>query len=63
MFDMFWRAIAIGIGATVLMDLWAIFLHKAFGQPRPNWGPVGRWVWHLRDKVFHDDIGGAAPYV
>ncbi|MER9514628.1 DUF2938 family protein, partial [Mesorhizobium sp. M0460] len=62
MFDIFWRAIAIGIGATVAMDLWAIFLHKAFGQPRPNWGPVGRWVWHLRDKVFHDDIGGAAPY-
>lgn len=62
MFDIFWRAIAIGIGATVLMDIWAIFLHKAFGQPRPNWGPVGRWVWHLRDKVFHDDIGDATPY-
>lgn len=62
MFDIFWRAIAIGIGATVLMDLLAVFLHKAFGQPRPNWGPAGRWVWHLRDKVFHDDIGNAAPY-
>lgn len=62
MFDIFWRAVAIGVGATVLMDLWAFFLHKAFGQPRPNWGPVGRWVWHLRDKVFHDDIGDAAPY-
>jgi hypothetical protein len=62
MFDVIWRAIAIGIGATVLMDLWALFLHKAFGQPRPNWGPVGRWVWHLTDKVFHDDIGTAAPY-
>jgi len=62
MFDIFWRAIAIGVGATVLMDLWALFLHKAFGQARPNWGPVGRWVWHLGDKVFHDDIGDAAPY-
>ena len=63
MFDVFWRAVAIGIGATVLMDLWAMFLHKAFGQPRPNWGPVGRWVWHLREgKVFHDDIADAAPY-
>ncbi|ANN60236.1 hypothetical protein A9174_28390 [Mesorhizobium loti NZP2037] len=62
MFDVFWRAVVIGIGATVLMDLWAILLHKAFGQPRPNWGPVGRWVWHLTDKVFHDDIGDAAPY-
>ncbi|MGX7871913.1 DUF2938 domain-containing protein [Mesorhizobium sp. ORM6] len=62
MFDIFWRAVAIGIGATVLMDLWAIFLHKVFGQTRSNWGPVGRWVWHLGDKVFHDDIGDAAPY-
>jgi hypothetical protein len=62
MFDVVWRAVAIGIGATLLMDLWAILLHKAFGQPRPNWGPVGRWVWHLGDKVFHDDIGNAAPY-
>ncbi|MEO5757684.1 MAG: DUF2938 domain-containing protein [Mesorhizobium sp.] len=62
MFDTLWRAIAIGIGATVLMDVWAFFLHKAFGQPRPNWGPVGRWVWHLSDKVFHDDIGKATPY-
>ena len=62
MFDVVWRSVAIGIGATVLMDIWAMFLHIAFGQPRPNWGPVGRWVWHLRNKVFHDDIGDAAPY-
>jgi hypothetical protein len=63
MFDHFWRAVAIGIGATALMDLWAIFLNTVFAQPRPNWGLVGRWVWHLRDgKVFHDDIGEAAPY-
>ena len=63
MFDIIWRSVAIGIGATVLMDLWALFLHLAFAQPRPNWGPPGRWVWHLKDgKVFHDDIGKAAPY-
>ena len=62
MFDIVWRGVAIGIGATVLMDIWAFFLHVAFGQPRPNWGPVGRWVWHLRNKVFHDDIADASPY-
>ena len=63
MLDVLLRAVAIGIGATVLMDLWAILLNKAFGQARPNWAPVGRWVWHLREgKVFHDDIGQAAPY-
>ncbi len=34
MLDVVWRAVAIGIGATVLMDLWAILLNKAFGQAR-----------------------------
>ncbi|UDL91678.1 DUF2938 domain-containing protein [Mesorhizobium sp. PAMC28654] len=62
MLDVLLRAVAIGIGATVLMDLWAILLNKVFGQAKPNWAPVGRWVWHLRDKVFHDDIGQAVPY-
>ena len=36
------KGVAIGIGATVLMDLWAVFLWKVFRQARPNWGPVGR---------------------
>jgi hypothetical protein len=63
MFDIFWRAIAIGIGATALMDIWAIFLNKAFAVPRSNWGLAGRWVWHLgQGKVFHEDIADAAPY-
>lgn len=63
MFDIFWRCVAIGIGGTVLMDLWAILLSVLPGQSKPNWAPVGRWFWHLRNsKVFHDDIGKAEPY-
>ncbi len=63
MFDVIWRSVAVGIGATVLMDLWAIILYKFFGQNMPNWAPVGRWFWHLKDgKVFHDDINKAQPY-
>jgi hypothetical protein len=63
MFDIFWRSVVIGIGATVLMDIWAIILAKATGGSLPNWAPVGRWFWHLaKGKVFHDDIGKAAPY-
>ncbi|TPN83332.1 DUF2938 domain-containing protein [Mesorhizobium sp. CU2] len=62
MLDILWRGVAIGIGATVLMDIWAIILNKAIGQPLPNWGMVGRWVRHLPQRVFHDDIGKAAPY-
>lgn len=63
MFELFWRSVAIGVGATVLMDLWAILLHKFFSENLPNWAPVGRWFWHLKEgRVFHDDIGKAAPY-
>lgn len=63
MLDLLWRGALIGIGATALIDVWAILPAALFGLPRPNWGLVGRWVWHLRDgKVFHDDIGKAQPY-
>ena len=57
------KGAAIGLGATVLMDLWALLLWKAFRQARPNWGPVGRWFWHLKNgTVFHDSIADAEPY-
>jgi hypothetical protein len=57
------KGIVIGIGATVFMDIWAILLWKVFRQARPNWAPVGRWFWHLKNgTVFHDDIGRAEPY-
>lgn len=63
MFDIFWRCVAIGIGATALMDLWAIVISRFPGQRLPNWAPVGRWFWHLgRGKVFHDNINDAEPY-
>ena len=63
MVDIFWRCVLIGLGGTILMDLWAILLSFLPGQSKPNWAPVGRWFWHLRNgKVFHDDIGKAEPY-
>ena len=63
MFDIIWRGIVIGSGATVLMDIWAIVLHRFFGQSAANWAPVGRWFYHLKNgKVFHDSIANAAPY-
>ncbi len=63
MFDLILRGAVIGLAATALIDLWAVVLERGFGLPRPNWGLVGRWVWHLRGgKVFHDNIRDAAPY-
>lgn len=61
--DLLLKGVVIGIGATVLMDVWAVFLWKALGQARPNWAPVGRWFWHLKNgTVFHEDISKAEPY-
>ncbi|OHV84288.1 DUF2938 domain-containing protein [Rhizobium sp. LCM 4573] len=63
MFELFWRGVVIGIGATVLMDIWAVVLHRVFNQPKANWAPAGRWFWHLgRGKVFHENIADAEPY-
>jgi hypothetical protein len=63
MIELIWRGILIGIGATILMDLWAMMLHFAFGQPKPNWAPPGRWFRHLaRGKLFHNSIAAAEPY-
>ena len=63
MLDIVISGILIGIGGTLAMDIWAVILWKLFGQNQPNWAPVGRWFWHLKDgKVFHDSISGAEPY-
>ncbi len=63
MIELLWRGILIGLGATMLMDLWAIVLNKIFAQAKANWAPAGRWFWHLRrGKVFHDSIASAEPY-
>lgn len=62
MSDFIFRALVIGIGATVVLDLWALLLNRLFGFGLPNWAMVGRWVGHLPSGQFaHDDIGKAAP--
>jgi hypothetical protein len=55
------RAFAIGVGATLVMDLWALLLKK-FGIPSLNFALVGRWLGHLPEgQWIHESIGKAAP--
>jgi hypothetical protein len=62
-FDFVVRAVAIGAGATAVMDLWAVLLQRLWGIPPSNWGMVGRWVGHFpRGQFVHDSIA-AAPAV
>ena len=55
-------AFAIGAGATLLMDLWNLFLKRAFGIPSLDYCLLGRWLSHMPSGTFrHASIGAAAP--
>jgi hypothetical protein len=54
--------IAVGIGATAVMDLWNLGLKRAFGIPSLDLCLLGRWIGHLRRGRFrHERIAAAAP--
>lgn len=55
------RVIAIGVGATLLLDLWQLVL-KTLKVPTLNFAYVGRWVGHWRHGQWaHTAIAKAAP--
>jgi uncharacterized membrane protein YagU involved in acid resistance len=54
-------AIAIGIGATLAIDLWNLFLKRAFGIPSLSYCLLGRWVRHmLGGTLRHASITAAS---
>lgn len=53
---------AIGVGATLLMDLWNLFLKRAFGIPSLDYCLLGRWLRHMPGGTFrHARIAAAPP--
>lgn len=55
-------AIFVGAGATLIMDLWAIFLSRAFNISAFNFCLLGRWLSFMADGVFrHHTIMNAKP--
>jgi hypothetical protein len=54
-------AIVIGIGATLIMDLWNLFLKRAFGIPSLNYCLLGRWLRHMPSGIFRHANINAAP--
>ncbi len=54
--------VAVGLGATLVMDLCALFLRSAFSVSFPNYCLVGRWLLHMPGGRFrHANIAAAAP--
>jgi hypothetical protein len=57
---MFGTALVMGLGATLLMDAWNLFLKRGFGIPSLDYGLLGRWVLHMTSGRFaHPSIARA----
>ena len=55
------ESMVIGIGATLCIDLWALFLRTAFGVRSLDYCLLGRWVLHMPEGRFvHDSIATSA---
>jgi hypothetical protein len=55
-------AAAIGIGATMFMDLWAVLQNRLFNVRSLDYALLGRWLGHLmRGRLRHDAIAHAPP--
>ncbi|MFD2176842.1 DUF2938 domain-containing protein [Veronia pacifica] len=55
-------AVIIGIGATAMMDIWALFLKMTFNISGLNYALVGRWFGHLaKRKLIHQNIVTSSP--
>jgi len=60
--DFVLHAVAVGIGATVVLDAWALLLQRAWGIRPLDWALVGRWIGHLpRGRFAHASIAAATP--
>lgn len=55
------NAIAIGIGANLIMDAWNFFLKRAFNIPSLNYCLLGRWILHMPRGTFTHQNIAAAP--
>lgn len=54
--------IVIGIGATLVFDLWGLFLKHAFRIAPSNFCLVGRWLRYMPEGIFrHTNIGSSPP--
>ena len=54
-------AVVVGLGATLFMDVWALFTKRVFGIPLANYCLVGRWIRHMPEGTFMHASIAAAP--
>ncbi|MGL3822884.1 DUF2938 family protein [Sphingopyxis sp. R3-92] len=56
------RAALVGIGGTIILDLYAQAVKRLFGMPVTNWRMVGRWLGRMvRGDFVQADVATAEP--
>jgi hypothetical protein len=55
-------AIVIGLGATLVMDLWNSFLKRTFSIPSLSYCLLGRWLRHMPEGTIRHASIAAAPH-
>lgn len=54
----------VGVGATLFLDLWTLFLKVVFRVPATNYAMVGRWIGHFpRGQWVQSSIANAPAVV
>jgi Protein of unknown function (DUF2938) len=61
MAEIFLKATLVGVGGTIVLDLYALMMSRVLGVPSTSWATVGRWFgndsWPIRSA--RDDQGRA----
>src|SRR5688572_17393873 len=58
--DLLPSTLLIGMGATLVIDAWALIRRAWLCTPLPDYGLVGRWVGHwYRGRFFHARIASS----
>lgn len=57
------QVVFIGVGATLITDVWAVVRGRLFGVANLDYGLVGRWFGHmLQGRFVHERIVASAPF-
>ena len=56
-------AIFVGLGATLIMDVWALIMRRAFNISLPNYCFVGRWLRYMPAGTFMHANIAATPKI
>jgi hypothetical protein len=54
-------AVVLGIGASLLMDVWNLLLKRTLGIPSLDYCLLGRWLLHMPGGTFRHASIGRAP--